>query len=502
MKLIRSLQTAFENESIVRRIVSEQTENGVQFDVKRTNRYLAYIERKKLQLYKQIRPMLQLEVIQPYGVPVNKPFLKDGSYSVTAQKWYGDAVDVVWGTFTRVEFREPDLGSRQKLQSQLLRLGWQPRHFTEKGNPKLTVDSQPCQSLLDLDSETGKSIALFYILSHRESQLNGWIKHVRHNGRIPQEVFTIGTPTFRMRHKILVNVPKAAPQVVFGKQMRSVFTVRKGMKLVGHDASGLELRMLAHYMNDPEYIKVVCEGTQAEGTDVHSINMIDAGLPNRDAAKTFIYAFNYGAGDLLIGIAVNNPLEDLVGKFSDDAVEHRFEQLKERAVRINNEYFVDIGKKTFIKITPEMALRALDGAQIKTRFLRANPSLANLIKNAQEAAKRGWLLGLDGRRIQLRRDIRGRVQIHKALNTLLQTAGAVVMKHSIVLLDRYLKEEGLRSKKVIDMHDEGQSECYPEEAKRHGELAVQSIIDAGLLLELNCPLDAEYKIGANWSQTH
>lgn len=492
----RSLQTAFENESIVRRILSEQTETGVRFNTRRANRYLAYIERQKQKLYSKIRPMLELEVIQPYTVPVSKPFLKNGSYSATAQRWYGDDVDCVSGAFTRVKFQEPDLGSRKKLQSQLLRLGWKPRHFTEKGNPKLTVDSQPCESLLELDSEAGKNIALWYILSHRESQIRGWLQNVRPDGRIPQEVFTIGTPTFRMRHKILVNVPKAAPQVVFGKQMRSLFTVPKGKVLVGHDASGLELRMLAHYMNNPEYIRVVTEG------DPHTMNQEMAGLPTRDAAKTFIYAFNYGAGDLLIGIAVNNPMEELLQKFAHDAVQYRYEQLKDRAVKINNEYFVDIGKKTFIKITPEMAVRALDGAAIKSRFLKANPSLDKLIENAQEAAKRGWLLGLDGRRIHLRRDIRGRVQVHKALNTLLQTAGAVVMKHSVVLLDQYIREEGLSSKKVIDMHDEAQFECIPEEAHRHGELAVKSIREAGILLNLNCPLDAEYKIGTNWSQTH
>jgi len=230
----RSLQTAFENESIVRRILSEQTQAGVRFDVKRANRYLAYIEQKKSQLYKQIRPMLQLEVIKPYSAPVNKPFLKNGSYSSTSQKWYGDSVDIVGGPFTRVEFKEPDIGSRQKLQSQLLRLGWKPRHFTEKGNPKLTVNSQPCESLSEIDSQVGSDIALWYVLAHRESQINGWLSHVRPNERIPQEAFTIGTPTYRMRHKILVNVPKAAKHVVFGKQMRSLFTVPRaaeGMKL-------------------------------------------------------------------------------------------------------------------------------------------------------------------------------------------------------------------------------------------------------------------------------
>jgi len=222
--------------------------------------------------------------------------------------------------------------------------------------------------------------------------------------------------------------------------------------MVGHDASGLELRMLAHYLNDPKFTKAVTEGKESEGTDVHTINQEMAGLPTRDHAKTFIYAFNYGAGDEKIGSIIGGSRKE--------------------------------------------------GRRIKSRFLRANPKLADLIKRVQRAGERGWLLGLDGRRIHLRRDFQGKVQVHKALNTLLQAAGAVVMKHSIVLLDQYIKEEGLSSIKLIDMHDEAQFECLPEEAERHGELAVQSIRDAGTLLELNCPLDAEYKIGANWAQTH
>lgn len=223
--MIKSLQTSYNNECQVRRIISEQTTNGVQFNLRRANRYIRYIESKKEQLYKQIRPLLQLEVIQHGSVPVNKPFKKDGTYSAAASGWYGDEVGNVGGCFTRIRFEEPDLGSRQKLQSQLLRLGWKPRHFTEKGNPKLTYDSQPCVSLNEINSQVGADIALWYTLNHRLSQIKGWIAALRPDERLSQGCITIGTPTYRFRHKIVVNVPKAAKQVIFGKQMRSLFTV-------------------------------------------------------------------------------------------------------------------------------------------------------------------------------------------------------------------------------------------------------------------------------------
>jgi len=225
MSLNKSLQTAYNNECKVRRIISEQTHNGVQFNLRRANRYILYIERKKEQLYQSIRPFLKLEVVRPYPKPVDKPFTKTGAYSVIAQRWYGLDVEDVWGKFSRVRFIEPDIGSRKKLQSQLLGLGWKPRAFTEKGAPKLTVDSQPCPSLNEIDSQVGADIALWYTLNHRMSQIKGWIKALRPDERLSQGCITIGTPTYRFRHRTVVNVPKAASYVIFGKQMRSLFTV-------------------------------------------------------------------------------------------------------------------------------------------------------------------------------------------------------------------------------------------------------------------------------------
>jgi DNA polymerase I-like protein with 3'-5' exonuclease and polymerase domains len=262
--------------------------------------------------------------------------------------------------------------------------------------------------------------------------------------------------------------------------------------LVGHDASGLELRMLAHYLNDHVYTKVITEG------DPHEYHRGLLKLDTRDAAKEFIYKFNYGAGGILIGISVYS-YGELIGNFSPKQIAGAMTGLRKRANKFG---MVNIGKKTFVPVSEEIAVFLLAGDALKKTFLRNNPGLESLIERVQDAGKRGWLLGLDGRRIYLRRDLTGKVQVHKALNTLMQSAGSVVMKHSIVLLDQYIREEGLSSKKVIDMHDEAQFECLPEEADRHGELAVKSIIKAGELLELNCKLDAEYKVGNSWANTH
>ena len=464
----KGINACFRMESHVARIIGQQELRGVSFNGTQAKKYLNTLEGIKRDLYAKLRPMLRLEVERPYDIPVNKPWLKDGSYSTSVTKWYGEASSSVWGTFSRVQFVEPNLGSRQKLCAQLLRLGWEPEHYTEPtdsypdGNPRLTVDGKPCSSLDKIGSEEGQWIADWYIHNHRQSQIAGWVlgnkgngfvSRIRSDGRIPAEAFTIGTNTFRFRHKKVVNVPKAAEDVKFGKEMRSLFRATEGRVLVGHDASGLELRMLAHFLNDATFTHAVVEGNSDEGTDIHSENMRSAQLSNRDDAKTFIYAFLYGAGDAKIGSIIGGG--------------------------------------------------AKEGARLKRQFFAANPKLKALVDSVTTASERGFLYGLDGRRIRMRRDkVSKKLQTHKALNTLLQCSGALVMKYSMIFLDKWVREEGLDVWKVIDMHDESQADVHPKDVKRYKELVIKSIRVAGEYLQLNCPLDAEAKHGNNWAETH
>lgn len=241
-----------------------------------------------------------------------------------------------------------------------------------------------------------------------------------------------------MRHRLVVNVPKAVEHVIFGKEMRELFTVETGKKMVGGDASGLELRMLCHYMNDPKYTEVLLND------DIHTYNQQLAGLPTRDDAKTLIYALIYGAG--------NEKLGSIIGG------------------------------------------TARDGKQLRESFLGGLPRLERLIQRVQTASERGFLYGLDGRKIRMRRQENGHIATHKALNTLLQGGGAIVMKQALVNLYPY--------DMVINMHDEMQLEVVNELVEERGEAIKRSIIKAGEDFDLRIPLDAEYKIGDNWAQTH
>lgn len=331
-------------------------------------------------------------------------------------------------------------GSRMQIIDRLRARGWKPTEFTEKGN--VVLDEEILKSM---DIPEAKVFLRFFELQKINSFLTNWDEKIEADGRIHGKVITNGAVTGRMTHSSpnLGQVPSA--QTELGKRCRALFTVPEGFSMVGIDASGLELRMLAHYMQDDDYIKAVCEGKSSDKTDVHSINQRAAGLDTRDQAKTFIYAFLYGAGAEKIG--------SIAGGGS-----HK-------------------------------------GKQLIAAFLEATPALQSLRQKVTKIAEKGSLPGLDGRRLFVRSS-------HKALNTLLQGAGAAVMKVALLVLTDSLKDAKIPYKMLINCHDEWQIETPTEYAERVGQLGRKAIKTAGELLNLRCPLDGEYKIGSNWSQTH
>lgn len=450
---------SIEIEQHVQRIISKQERDGVFFDRDAAVRYIEQLGSKIREIDERLQSRLPRHA-RRVGVEIKKPFKKDGTLSKAVLDWaeavaqdhdfstplYGWYTSKeIGGPFTRIEWVSPDLNSDKQVKEWLLTLGWKPTEWNispttgEKTSPKLTVES-----FSSLPEHIGESIKERVTWRHRRSQIQGWLDAVRPDGCIGAGANPLGTPTGRMRHRRVVNVPKAADYILFGKEMRSLFRARPGRKFVGHDASGIELRMLAHYMNDPEFTEQVLHG------DIHSYNQRLAGLPTRDSAKTFIYAFIYGAGDAKLGSIVN-------------------------------------GSKA-------------DGTKLRNKFLSALPKLGQLIDKVKKAARRGYLIGLDGRKITMRRNNNGDVMEHKALNTLLQCAGAVIMKKSLILLTEAAND--LDYIKVIDMHDEGQADVSEKDAELYAKYAVQSLIDAGKHFNLNIPLDGEAKIGNNWAETH
>jgi hypothetical protein len=434
------LSKGFGEESIqlehdVAPIIERQTRYGFLFDIEKARKLEEILVSRRTDLADKLR-----EAFPPWQA-------KDGPLFVPKRdnKTKGYVKGVAVQKYKTVVFNP---ASRSHIANRLQKLHkWKPAVFTDKGTPK--VD----ESILEGLSYPEIPLLLEYLMvEKRLGQLSegkqAWFRSVKKStGRIHGRITQNGAVTGRMTHSSpnMAQVPSCGAP--FGTECRELFHVPKGKLQVGADASGLELRNLAHFMarwDNGEYARVILEG------DIHTVNQHAAGLPTRNNAKTFIYAFLYGAGDEKIG--------SIVGK----------------------------GRQA--------------GKQLKEKFLQGLPALNKLLKKVKGAAsERGYLIGLDGRKLHIRSD-------HAALNTLLQSAGAVVMKKALVILDRRLQEmgyvPGVNYEFIANVHDEFQIECDEDIAEIVGKTATQSIRAAGDHFGFRCPLDGEYKIGRNWAECH
>tara|TARA_R100000951_G_scaffold116400_1_gene128032 strand:+ start:846 stop:2576 length:1731 start_codon:yes stop_codon:yes gene_type:complete len=434
---LAELLSKFPGESVelehkVQQIISKQERTGWLLDMKKAFDIQAQLKQRSIEVEKEVHK--KFTPLPVFVREVTPKIKKDNTLSSVGLRFLGDDYSSIAGPFSRVDWPEFNLGSRQQIGRHLKFYGWKPKSFTEKGQP--IVDEG---ILSKVDIPEAKLIAEYLMLQKRSAQVQSWIEAVEEDGRVHGRVNPIGAVTGRMTHSSPNMAQVPASYSPYGTECRQCWTVPKGYKLVGIDAAGLELRMLAHYMNDEEYTHEVTHG------DVHTANQKAAGLSTRDNAKTFIYAFLYGAGDAKIGSVVG-------------------------------------GSKR-------------DGAKLKEKFLTNTPSLRTLRERVLRATKRGHLRGLDGRRLIIRSE-------HAALNTLLQSAGAIIMKKALTILDEYAIIHSMDYKFVGNIHDEFQVEVKEAHAEKFGWLAVECIKAAGTRMELKCPLDGEYKVGDNWAATH
>lgn len=431
---------ALDLEHAVQWIIQRQVRKGVLFDTRKAEQlYITLLDKKT-----ELEAKLKATFGSWYEQDGKVPFVPKKNDKI---RGYTEGVP-----FSKIKLVEFNPGSRQHIAKRLSALyGWKPRDLTESGQAK--VDEAV---LKKLNYPTVPLLLEYLMVDKRIGQLkdgqNGWLKLVTPHGRIHGSVNSNGAVTGRMTHSSpnLAQVPASGSP--FGHECRELFTVPQGFKLVGCDASGLELRMLAHYMGRYDggaYGEVVVNGKKEDGTDIHTVNQKAAGLPTRDDAKTFVYALLYGAGDAKIGSII---------KGSADA-----------------------------------------GKRLKERFFKNLPALAQLKDAIDKTVPRGYLLGLDGRKLFVR-------SAHSALNTLLQSAGALVMKKAQWILDVKLQAMGLTPQVdyafVLTVHDEFQLEVREDLAETVGELAKASIKEAGVYFKLRCPLDGEAAVGNNWAETH
>jgi len=393
----------------IRAIIDKQEENGFALDEPKAMQLLAKLTDESEQIKQQLQDVFKPIVEQRYSEKTGNR-LKD-----------------------KVTVFNP--ASRKQIAERLMDLGWQPQKHTEKGQPIVAEEV-----LEKLDIPEAKLIARYLMLEKRASQIKSWLEHVDDDGKVHGKVLTLRTISGRMAHTSPNMAQIPAVYSPYGKECRDVWTTSSdNYILLGSDASSLELRMLAHYLNDKDFTREVVEG------DVHTANQRAAGLPTRDNAKTFIYAFIYGAGAAKIGQIVNGT--------------------------------------------------ARDGQKLIDNFLNNMPALKTLRHKVDKLASRGYILGLDGRILRVR-------QAHAAMNLLLQGAGAIVCKEWLKFITIEATKRKLDYKLVASIHDEYQFEVHKEHAEELGGVTATAMKLTEQSLKVRCPLDSEYKLGKSWAETH
>ena len=292
---------------------------------------------------------------------------------------------------------------------------------------------------------TGLSLQFLRILEITKSLgmisegANAWLKLCTSASRIHHHC-SVGCATFRMAH----NKPNLA-QVPSGPEFRRLFTATPGQVMVGADLSGIELRMLAHYLaryDGGRYADILLNG------DIHQVNADKIGI-TRKLVKNVTYAFLYGAGDVKIGLTYDKQLPTAKAK-----------------------------KK---------------GAEIRAAYVAAIPGLDDLLTAIKVAGDRGFVKAIDGRKVLLDSP-------HKALNFLLQGSAGVIAKRWLVIANHHTHD--ICCSQLAFIHDELQYECHGLHADRLAASLVHSAREAGEYYKLRCPIDAESKIGDNWAEVH
>ena len=416
-------------------IIQRQVEHGYAFDVVKGKELYVGLLKRQEELGSALRAS--------YG----SWFVDEGEVTPkVSSKKRGTSKGAVYNKIKQVEFNP---NSRDHISRCLKKQGWKPTEFTAGGKPK--IDEAVLSKLLLPNCQELKE---HFLISKRISQLaegnHAWLKLER-GGRIYGSVNTNGAVTGRCTHSNPNVAQVPASYSPYGNECRRLFRASTNHVLVGCDADGLELRALAGYLKKYDggiYAKAAVDGTKDDGSDVHSLNRDALGLSSRDIAKTFFYAFIYGAGDQKLGKILGGG--------------------------------------------------AKKGKQGRESLLSGISGLMELTEKVKQVfRRRGHLVGLDGRQLHIRSE-------HSALNTLLQSAGAILMKKALILLDDRLKKHYNQSdyEFVANIHDEFQIEVKEKYAQEIASHAAESISRAGEYFEFGCPLSATSHIGKTWADTH
>ena len=384
-------------------------------------------------------------------------YKKNGEYtSATAKQlsdYYGDTINVgdthrhaAGVVFRRSRLEPIKLGSTELVKEWLLNNGWKPDEYQKKkiGFEWVTTGPKLTSASLQRQGKEGTMFDEWTTLRNREAVIRGWLEAAKDN-RLKGNMWTIGTPTFRCRHEVIVNLP--AVSAAWGKELRELLIADDGTVIVGADSSGNQLRGLCHYVANPDFTREVVHGDQ------HARNAAALGC-SRPLAKNYLYAYLFGAGDAKLGQVLTGKPNPTVGKKS---------------------------KEDFAK-----GIKGL--AELKEK-------LARVWKKTYYNQGDGWFPALDGRPVFCPAE-------HQTLNYLLQSAEGITCKAALSWAWKKIKEEGLRAEPRIFYHDELAFQSHPDDANRVGEILQQSFEEGPKTFGVECMDGGDPMFGNSYAAVH
>ena len=421
-------ETSIELEHNLAAVCHEVGNNGWTFDLVKAGELYGKLSQRRADLNKELS-----ELFEPWEI-----------HTEFIPKVNNKTLGYVKGEpFTKVKVVEFNPNSRKHIHYCLVKkYNWKPTQFSPSGDPKLDEST-----LEKLPYPEAKKLAESFMIQKRIAMLaegrSAWLKLCDNDGKLRHTIIPNGCVSGRASHRSPNLSQVTSARLPYGKECRELFTVPTGWTLLGSDLSGLEVRLLAHFLHhydNGEYAKQILEG------DIHTYNANALGI-ERSQAKTWLYATMYGGGNKIIG--------EIVGG------------------------------------------SAKDGSRLKKQYDQNVPAFKRLREEVRRAAKRGYIFGLDRRKLYIRSE-------HKALSQLLQSAGAVLCKQWLYLVYKQIKQQLNNDAYIVGwIHDEIQIACKSEGvAERVGQISKEMGLLAGNTYNLQIPLESEYSLGSTWHQTH
>lgn len=445
----------------IARLILQQELNGVPMDLALVWSTRQRLVDKMAQVSAEVVPNIPEVALSKakQGTWPVKQYKKDGTPTVNALRYYGQdfGKERKYRKDLIVKTAPVNLKSPVQVKDYLLTIGWKPTEWNYKkdlsgkpmrdptGNkirtsPKLTLDSLESCVWPNGESSTGSKIVEYLMMAHREGMLKGWLRDVRSDGKIEARALACGTPTGRMTHRQVVNVPRNSS--LYGTELRSCFISEPGYTRVGIDLRSCQLRALCHYMEDEEYQRQVIEGKPHEYAAEMAGLIGDSKMSAKDKGKKFNYTVLFGGGDE--------------------------------------------------KVAASLGMSVTQAKTVRRTFFKNLPALNALLKKLKRQWKdKGYLLGVDGRAIWVRSE-------HMLLVYLMQALESVVIKQFIINVSKGTCDVKL----ITTMHDEVQYLVRTEQVPWFSMQCESEIENVNEMFKLKCPQAIDINLGTTWAECH